>query len=69
MLAGASPAEAFFVEIGTETMSRDDIANGRLICNIGIAPSKPAEFVVFRVTQFTSEAAAAGGEEEAQADS
>ncbi len=65
MLAGASPAEAFFVEIGTETMSRDDIANGRLICNIGIAPSKPAEFVVFRVTQFTSEAAAAGGEEEA----
>ena len=38
-------------------MSRDDIMNGRLICNIGIAPSRPAEFVVFRVTQHTAEAA------------
>ena len=34
--------------------------NGRLICEIGIAPSRPAEFVIFRVTQFT--AGAAGGE-------
>ncbi len=64
MLAGVSPAEAYFVEIGPETMSRDDIASGRLICNIGIAPSRPAEFVIFRVTQFTAEAGgAAGGEE------
>jgi phage tail sheath protein FI len=39
-------------------MSGDDIANGRLICNIGIAPVKPAEFVIFRVTQFTAEAGA-----------
>ena len=60
MLAGESPAEAFFVEIGPNTMSRDDIMNGRLICNIGIAPSRPAEFVIFRVTQFTAEAG--GGE-------
>jgi phage tail sheath protein FI len=35
--------------------------NGRLICEIGIAPSRPAEFVIFRVTQFTAEAA--GGAE------
>ena len=56
MLAGESPAEAFFVDIGPSTMSRDDIMNGRLICEIGIAPSRPAEFVIFRVTQFTSEA-------------
>ena len=64
MLAGVSPAEAYFVEIGPETMSRDDISSGRLICNIGIAPSRPAEFVIFRVTQFTAEAGgAAGGEE------
>lgn len=54
MLAGAAPSEAYFVEIGPSTMSRDDIANGRLICNIGIAPSRPAEFVIFRVTQFTA---------------
>lgn len=63
MLAGGTASEAYFVEIGPSTMSRDDIANGRLICNIGIAPSRPAEFVVFRVTQFTAGASeSAGGE-------
>ena len=62
MLAGSSASEAYFVEIGPSTMSRDDIMNGRLICNIGIAPSRPAEFVVFRVTQHTAEAG--GGAEE-----
>ncbi|MBQ3798145.1 MAG: phage tail sheath family protein [Butyrivibrio sp.] len=56
MLVGGSASEAYFVEIGPTTMSRDDIMNGRLICNIGIAPSRPAEFVIFRVTQHTSEA-------------
>jgi hypothetical protein len=61
MLAGGSPGEAYFVEIGPSTMSRDDIMNGRLICNIGIAPSRPAEFVIFRVTQHTAESG--GGEE------
>lgn len=59
MLAGSSAGEAYFVEIGPSTMSRDDIANGRLICNIGIAPSRPAEFVIFRVTQYTAEAGGA----------
>ena len=63
MLAGASASEAYFVEIGTSTMSKDDIANGRLICNIGIAPSKPAEFVVFRITQHTANAGGEGSEE------
>lgn len=61
MLAGSTPEESFFVEIGPSTMTNDDILNGRLICNIGIAPSRPAEFVIFRVTQFTAEAGA--GEE------
>ena len=60
MLAGASQSDAFYVDIGTNTMTRDDIANGKLICQIGIAPSKPAEFVIFRVTQHTAEA---GGQE------
>ncbi len=55
-LAGSSTAEAFFVDIGRSTMSQDDIDNGRLICVIGIAPVKPAEFVIFRITQKTSEA-------------
>ena len=59
MLAGESSGESYFVEIGPSTMTKDDIMNGRLICNIGIAPSRPAEFVIFRVTQHTSEAAGA----------
>ena len=66
MLAGASPAESYFVEIGTTTMTRDDIMNGRLICNIGIAPSRPAEFVIFRVSQLTAEAGGGGGEAAAE---
>ncbi len=54
-LAGTSPAEAFFVNIGHDTMSQDDIDNGRLICVIGVAPVKPAEFVIFRISQKTSD--------------
>ena len=45
------------MNVGRETMSQDDIDNGRLICEIGIAPVKPAEFVIFRITQKTNEAA------------
>ena len=56
-LAGTSPGEAFFVNIGRSTMTQDDIDNGRLICNIGIAPVKPAEFVIFRISQHTVESA------------
>lgn len=55
-LAGSSPDEAFFVNIGRDTMSQDDIDNGRLICVIGVAPVKPAEFVIFRITQKTNSA-------------
>ena len=40
MLSGETPAEAFYVDIGPNTMSQDDILNGRLICEIGIAPSR-----------------------------
>ena len=53
-LAGSSPEQAFFVECGPTTMTQDDIDNGRLICEIGIAPVKPAEFVIFRITQKTA---------------
>ncbi|MBO9606503.1 MAG: phage tail sheath family protein [Paenibacillaceae bacterium] len=54
-LMGASPAEAFYINIGRSTMTQDDIDNGRLICVIGVAPVKPAEFVIFRFTQKTRE--------------
>lgn len=55
-LAGTSTDEAFFVNIGRNTMSQDDIDNGRLVCVIGVAPVKPAEFVIFRITQKTGSA-------------
>lgn len=54
-LMGSTAAEAFFIDIGRSTMTQDDIDNGRLICVIGVAPVKPAEFVIFRITQKTSE--------------
>ncbi len=55
-LMGTSPDEAFFVRCGESTMTQADIDNGRLICEIGIAPVKPAEFVIFRIQQWTEEA-------------
>jgi phage tail sheath protein FI len=39
-------------------MTQDDIDNGRLIILVGIAPVKPAEFVIFRISQKTREAVA-----------
>ena len=54
-LMGSTPDEAYYVEVGKSTMSPDDILNGRLICVIGVAPVRPAEFVIFRITQKTQE--------------
>lgn len=54
-LMGSTPEEAYYVKVGKGiTMSDDDILNGRLICEIGIAPVRPAEFIVFRITQRTA---------------
>jgi phage tail sheath protein FI len=50
-LMGTTPDEAFFVKCDLTTMTQDDIDNGRLICLIGVAPVKPAEFVIFRISQ------------------
>jgi len=55
-LFGEKEEEAFSVKIGRETMTEDDILNGRLIVEIGVAPVRPAEFVIFRVFQQTQEA-------------
>ncbi len=52
-LMGSTPEEAFFVKCDRTTMTQDDIDNGRLICLIGVAPVKPAEFVIFRIAQWT----------------
>jgi phage tail sheath protein FI len=53
-MMGLREQEAFYVRADRSTMSQDDIDNGRLIVEIGIAPVKPAEFVIFRITQFTA---------------
>jgi phage tail sheath protein FI len=55
-LMGATAEEAYFVRCDRTTMTQDDIDNGRLICYVGIAPVKPAEFVIFRFSQKTIEA-------------
>jgi uncharacterized protein len=52
MLQGSKKEEAFFVKCDRTTMTQADIDNGRLICLIGIAPVKPAEFVIFRIGQW-----------------
>jgi phage tail sheath protein FI len=53
-LLGASRKEAFFVRCDRTTMTQNDLDNGRLICLIGVAPVKPAEFVIFRISQKTA---------------
>jgi phage tail sheath protein FI len=54
-LFGAKPEEAFFVRCDRSTMTQSDLDNGRLVCLIGIAPQRPAEFVIFRIGQFTAD--------------
>jgi phage tail sheath protein FI len=53
MLQGKTKEQAFFVRCDRTTMTQADIDNGRLIMVIGIAPLKPAEFVIFRIGQWT----------------
>jgi hypothetical protein len=52
-LMGDTADQAFFVIADRSTMTQDDIDNGRLIVMVGVAPVKPAEFVIFRIAQFT----------------
>lgn len=51
-LMGAKKEEAFFVTADRSTMTDDDILNGRLVVEIGIAPVRPAEFVILRIGQW-----------------
>ncbi|MGY1727838.1 phage tail sheath family protein [Geodermatophilus sp. SYSU D01062] len=54
-LMGDVPEEAYFVRCDRSTMTQNDFDNGRLICLIGVAPLRPAEFVIFRIGQKTLE--------------
>jgi hypothetical protein len=49
-LQGATPDQSFFVRCDLTTMTQDDIDNGRLIALVGVAPVKPAEFVIIQIT-------------------
>ncbi|WP_028050783.1 phage tail sheath C-terminal domain-containing protein [Cellulomonas sp. URHD0024] len=50
-LFGASPQEAFFVNCDATTNPPESIDAGKLVVEVGIAPVKPAEFVIFRISQ------------------
>jgi hypothetical protein len=53
-LLGDSPAQSYFVRCDRTTMTQNDLDNGRMICLIGVALLKPAEFVIFRIGQATA---------------
>ena len=61
-LFGATPEQAFYVKCDEETNPPEVIEAGQVVCEIGIAPVKPAEFVIFRLSQFTG----GGGEAEVE---
>lgn len=54
MLQGTTKEQAFFVRCDRTTMTQADLDNGKFIMLIGIAPVKPAEFVIFRIGQYTA---------------
>jgi phage tail sheath protein FI len=56
-LFGATPDAAFFVKCDSETNPPDVVDAGQLIVEIGVAPVKPAEFVIFRIAQYSGGAA------------
>jgi uncharacterized protein len=53
---GDKPETSYFVKCDRSTMTQNDIDNGRLVCLVGVAVVKPAEFVIFRVGQWTADA-------------
>jgi phage tail sheath protein FI len=55
-LFGVREQDAYYIACDETTMTQDDILNGRLVCEVGIAPVRPAEFVIFRIFQYTAEA-------------
>ena len=55
-LEGTKVEEAYFVKCDRTTMTQTDIDSGRLICIVGVAPVKPAEFVIVRIGLWTAHA-------------
>lgn len=52
-LFGLTPDEAFYVKCDRETNPAETIDLGQVLCEVGIAPVKPAEFVIFRLAQIS----------------
>ena len=53
-LFGSTPDDAFYVKCDSETNPEESIDAGQVVCEIGVAPVKPAEFVIFRLAQFSN---------------
>ncbi len=53
-LVGVKPEQAFFAKCDRSTMTQADVDRGRLICLIGVAVLRPAEFVLLRIGQWTA---------------
>jgi phage tail sheath protein FI len=56
-LFGLTPDQAFYVKCDDETNPASIIDAGMVVCEIGLAPVKPAEFVIFRLSQYSGGAA------------
>ncbi len=54
-LLGDRPDRAYFVKCDRTTMTQNDLDNGRLVCLIGVAALRPAEYVIIRIGQWTSD--------------
>ncbi|MDG4786281.1 phage tail sheath subtilisin-like domain-containing protein [Micromonospora sp. WMMD1102] len=52
-LFGSTAAEAFYVKCDRETNPPESVDRGRVVCEVGVSPVKPAEFVVFRLSQYS----------------
>ncbi|MFT5431192.1 MAG: phage tail sheath protein FI [Myxococcota bacterium] len=59
---GRSPEEAFYVKCDAETNPMEVIAAGQLVVEVGVAPVRPAEFIVFRISEETAEIGPVGGQ-------
>ena len=53
---GIKAEHAFFVKCDGTTMTQNDLDNGRLVCMIGLAPSRPSEFLILRIGMSTADA-------------
>ena len=51
-LVGATPDQAFFILCDESNNPASSVDEGKLVVDVGIAPVKPAEFVVFRISQW-----------------